>query len=308
MHHEINKALYNAFDLNEKSEFFAGYLYMKYPEHFIAAVIRNMGMTCREPAEKLDESLTEMLEFLAHQVAEAGASTDTSVYHGKIVKLHDAVQILTQKENLHLVPSEKVLPFKIARDVILENPDSIAVGPCPCRAVSENPCLPPPMEVCLWPGDPNASFIAGQNPKFRKISQDEAVKILEDCHKKGFVHTAYFEKAAANRLDVICNCCDCCCMGIKMFNLFDMDDQNVFLAPSGYATEIGPECDGCGLCAENTCHFHAISMDEEGQRAVIRFEKCMGCGICEDVCPSGAIRLHRDPSKGDPLDLEEMKR
>jgi len=163
------------------------------------------------------------------------------------------------------------------------------------------------MEVCLWPGDPNASFIVGQNPKFRRISQDEAVKILEDCHDKGFVHTAYFEKAAANRLDVICNCCSCCCMGIKMFNLLDMDDHNVFLAPSGYVAEISDQCTGCGECAENKCHFHALAMDEEAGKAAVRFSKCMGCGLCEKVCPVAAIRLRREPSKGDPLDLEEMK-
>jgi len=45
-------------------------------------------------------------------------------------------------------------------------------------------------------------------------------------------------------------------------------------------------------------------MDDE--MAVVDQGKCMGCGVCEDVCPIGAISLERDPSKGEPLDLAEL--
>mgnify|MGYP001416495933 FL=1 len=44
-------------------------------------------------------------------------------------------------------------------------------------------------------------------------------------------------------------------------------------------------------------------MNGLGQKIVIDESKCMGCGLCEDSCPSDAIRFQRDPSKGDPLDL-----
>jgi ferredoxin len=32
----------------------------------------------------------------------------------------------------------------------------------------------------------------------------------------------------------------------------------------------------------------------------------MGCGVCTDICPEEAIDSRREPSKGDPLDLEEL--
>jgi len=155
-------------------------------------------------------------------------------------------------------------------------------------------------------GDPNVSFIVTQNPKFRKVSQEEAVKILEDCHKRGFVHTAYSEKVASNRLNAICNCCSCCCMGIRMFNLLGFSNENPVIAPSGYVSVVGNDCSGCGDCAER-CSFRAISMDEEKQKAVINLEKCMGCGVCEDICPVEAISLRLQPSLGDPLDIEAIK-
>ena len=304
MHHEITKALYDAYPLENKNDFFAGYLYLKYTQHFLAHGLRASGLTAKE-LPKLDEGIDEMLHFLNQQIGDAAMSYDTSVYHGKVLKLQDAIKLVTQKEDVNVSPPEKVIPFKVARDVILHNPDSIAVGTCPCRGASENPCLPPPQEVCLFLGDPYASFIADQNQNYRKISQEEAVKVLEFSHEKGFVQTAYFEQSVGNRLDAICNCCDCCCLGIKMWNL--LEGTVPLLAPSGYVCEISDECNGCGACAENTCRFHAISMDEQGQKAVRSFEKCMGCGVCVDVCPIGAISLRREPSKGDPLDIDELK-
>lgn len=304
MHHEITKALYDAYPLEHKNDFFAGYLYLKYTQHFLAHGLRASGLTPKELPE-LDEGIDEMLHFLNQQIGDAAMSYDTSVYHGKVMKLQDAIKLVTQKEDVRLSPPERVIPFKIARDVVLENPGSIALGRCPCKTHSPNPCLPPSQqEVCLFLGDPWASFMDEQNPTFHKISQQEAVKVLEFCHEKGLVHTAYFEHAAGNRLDAICNCCDCCCLGIKMWNL--LEGTVPLLAPSGYVSEINDECNGCAACADNVCHFNAISMDEEGQRAAINLEKCMGCGVCVDVCPIGAISLRREPSKGDPLDIEEL--
>ena len=143
-----------------------------------------------------------------------------------------------------------------------------------------------------------------RTPKYHKISQEQAVKVVEFCHDKGFVHTAYFEHAVGNRLDALCSCCSCCCLGIKMWNL--LDGAVPLLAPSGYVSEVTDDCNGCGLCADDICHFDAISMDEAGERAVISQEKCMGCGNCADICPDRAIDSRREPSKGDPLDLEEV--
>ncbi len=45
-------------------------------------------------------------------------------------------------------------------------------------------------------------------------------------------------------------------------------------------------CIGCRLC-EKKCEFDAIRVIE--QHAVIDYEKCQGCGVCCDVCPTHAI-------------------
>jgi len=147
--------------------------------------------------------------------------------------------------------------------------------------------------------------MAEQNSMARKISQAEALHILDIAHDHGFVHTAYFEKAVGERLNVICNCCSCCCGGMKAWNLYE--GAVPILAPSGYLAQINEDCIGCGECVE-ACQFHAIHMDEEKDIAVVNEIKCMGCGVCENACAQEAIALQRDPAKGDPLDIDEMQR
>jgi len=131
MHQEVNKALYDAFSLEEKSDALIGYLYMKYTELFIATIAEKLGLPYKKLAYKVDEDIAEMMQIFIDQLFDKGATKETSIYHGKVVRLPDALKLVTQKENLHLVPSEKVIPFKVAREVILENPDSIVVGTCP---------------------------------------------------------------------------------------------------------------------------------------------------------------------------------
>ncbi len=226
-------------------------------------------------------------------------------------KLFDAIKLVTQKEDMNLPLPEQVVPWKVAKDVILQNPTSNSIGPCGCRLNSDNPCGEYPYEYCIMVGDPGADFIAELNPKFRHITPDEAVKALEESHKRGEIHCAYFKREIANRVFAICNCCSFCCMGGKMWNMIGgiQGAKNagdlVFLVPSGYVAEVDPDvCVGCGTCADLN-NFNCITMDDD-DHAVVNSEKCMGCGGCEGVCSEGAITLRLDPSKGDPLDIEKL--
>ena len=225
-------------------------------------------------------------------------------YHGKVVRLDDARQLVTLNKEISFECPEQVLPYPRARDIILRNPDHIVVLDCPCRSSRENPCKP--LDVCLVVGEPFASFIVDHLPdRARRIEQEEAVEILRAESERGHVHHAFFKDAMLDRFYAICNCCSCCCAAIQAFK-----HGTPMLASSGYVSQISADdCIACEICVEG-CQFGAISIVEgngsgEGW-AVVDHELCMGCGVCASRCEWEAAALVRDPSKGEPLEIHEL--
>ena len=304
MHHSVTKALYEGYPLTEKNDSLAGYLYLKYIRHFYYYAQKVQGIDVEPPDEEIDEGIAELLQMMVQHVGDTAMTYDTNPYHAKVLKYEDAKKFFTLMENIDITPSEKVMPYKVARQLLIENPGAIAAAACTCRSFMKDPCYPKDKEICLFVGEPHAPFIAETHSKARMVSQDEALEILEIAHDHGFVHTAYFQKFVGERLYAICNCCKCCCGGMKTWNTYE--GAIPMLVPSGYSAEIGSDCTGCGECAD-ACHFNAISHDEENETTALNNEKCMGCGICVDVCPAEAISLNRDTSKGDPMDIHEMQ-
>ncbi len=77
------------------------------------------------------------------------------------------------------------------------------------------------------------------------------------------------------------------------------------LASSGYIAVIDHElCMDCGTCHEY-CQFSALEFDAE-YTTVVNYELCMGCGVCVSKCPLDAIQLVAEPSKGIPLEIENL--
>jgi len=301
---EVTKALHNSYSMENKGDFFSAYLYMKYTNHFLYNLAKMVGLPVKERTELPEDGIDAMLQSAIQRQLDVCATTDTNVFHAKVVKVDDAVKLVSQKDPVKICPPETVIPFKIARDIVLDNPGSIAVGICACRANSAKPCLPPDkQDVCLIIGDPYASFWAEKNPLFRKCTQAEAIAVIETAHKRGDVSCAYFRKDLGNKFYAICNCCDCCCIGIKSWNM--LGGMIPLFAPSGYVAKVSDECNLCGSC-EGSCRFGALTLQDN--IAEINVAKCMGCGVCEGTCSIGAISLVRDESKGDPLDLDDLKK
>lgn len=57
----------------------------------------------------------------------------------------------------------------------------------------------------------------------------------------------------------------------------------------GKAGLVPSSCIGCGLC-QSVCPVDAISYDEKGEPIIDR-EKCIGCGKCAEACPVSALKI-----------------
>jgi ferredoxin len=283
-----------------------GYIYARWPYFYIG-----IG-TGEHPLAKRAKPIVARLDALirrrgARHAAQAQAAPAgdgrpavgfADTYHGKVVTLETATRLVQVDRSVDLGDLEQVIPYALARDIILQNPDHIVALECPCRSVRAEPCLP--LDVCLIVGEPFAGFIAEHQPRrSRWIAGDEAAAILQAEHERGHVHHAFFKDAMLGRFYAICNCCSCCCGAMNAHR-----NGVPMLAASGYVSQVDEDlCAGCGQCVE-VCQFEALALD--GGRSVVDFEKCMGCGVCVDHCLQDALALVRDERKGLPLDMQAL--
>lgn len=215
-------------------------------------------------------------------------------YHGKVMPLERATRLVQIKEDVNTVVPEQVMTFEGARDLILSDPDHIAVLDCPCRVARKHPCLP--LDVCLIVGEPFASFVLEHHPdRARAITSQEAVDILAAEAARGHVHHAFFKRAMLDRFYAICNCCSCCCGAMSAHA-----HGTPMVVSSGYFAQIDADaCRACARCVQ-VCPFGAI---QAGNPPQVDGDACMGCGVCARACPAGACRLARDESKPLPWDV-----
>jgi ferredoxin len=133
----------------------------------------------------------------------------------------------------------------------------------------------------------DAKAIAVTRGTGRKISREEAMKIIDECEKAGLVHMG---ENKAGLGTVICNCCDCCC---EMLVPVIKSGHKSLLSPSRYRAVVDMKaCNLCGVCADR-CKFEAfvLSGQDKDQKLEFREEHCVGCGLCMVECAPVAITL-----------------
>jgi len=265
------------------------FVYLHWPYFYIG-----MG-TGEHPLKRLLKPLRRLVSIKPERGGEAKIAPG---YHGKVVPLEAATQLVNVREDIELRDLEHIVPYEHARDIILKNPDHIIALECPCRSSRPDPCLP--LDVCLIVGEPFASVVAEHHPdRSRWIASDEAVDILEAEQGRGHVSHAFFKDAMLGRFYAICNCCACCCGAMQISRGGDP-----MICSSGYVCVVDEDlCIQCGNC-EKFCQFEAISLGNDF--AMVDYEACMGCGVCVAHCEGGAASLRLDPAKGQPLIIRDL--
>jgi NAD-dependent dihydropyrimidine dehydrogenase PreA subunit len=243
-----------------------------------------------------NQYLSVLFNHVFPRLSDDGLTWWRDRYHGKVLTTDQAEAIVTHDHDIPLQDlGEQVIPYPMARDLVLTGNPEIIAYECACRHAREEHCEP--TQVCMVVGQPFVDFLLEHNPRStRRLTQMEAVELLRAEHERGHVHSAWFKDAAHGRFYTICNCCTCCCGGIEAMVRYG----SPMLASSGYIAEVDADaCAACGDCAE-ACPFGAIAVNGA---AAVDWHACMGCGVCEPQCPQEAISLVRDEAKGDPLDV-----
>ncbi len=273
-----------------------GWVYLRWPYFYIAVGTGE---------HRLTKIIRPIYDAPAKLFARKHRDTDShsrisfaDTYHGKVVPLHAARQLVTINRDVAFTDLEHIVPYQRARDIIIRNPDHIAVLQCPCRTARAHPCQP--LDVCLIIGEPFAGYVLDHQPaRARRITQAEALEILRQEDERGHVHHAFFKDAMLGRFYAICNCCSCCCGAMQAHR-----NGTPMLASSGFRAVVNQElCAGCGTCAKY-CQFSAVRV-LDGVKTIDGM-KCMGCGVCVPKCTKKAITLERDSSRGEPLEISAL--
>ncbi|MFX1238352.1 MAG: indolepyruvate ferredoxin oxidoreductase subunit alpha [Promethearchaeota archaeon] len=167
---------------------------------------------------------------------------------------------------------------------IISNTNTIGIMDCVCRRARElvgEPCKTTNLrETCMTFGF--AAKLFHEKGLARFITKEEALQLINNFEQVGLVP----QTSNSKKPKVICNCCGCCCEVIK--------NQKRLKNPSQYFTtnfhvEISTgDCIGCGICEER-CPMGAIRIVNEKSKHDIG--KCIGCGVCVPTCPENAIVL-----------------
>ncbi|MHA1271090.1 MAG: ATP-binding protein [Candidatus Helarchaeota archaeon] len=182
---------------------------------------------------------------------------------------------------------QNIIPYEDVEEII-DNAKILSLQECACRKrldfLGIRKCQYP-LESCIGVNQGARFFI--DRGHGRKISKDEAKKLLKELNKMGLVHTT--ENFKEGKHTLICSCCSCCCNLIGGITRWDNPRA---VAKANYVAEIIniDECSGCETCANN-CNFGAITISDN--LPTINTNKCMGCGVCVVNCPLEIIQLKR---------------
>jgi len=214
----------------------------------------------------------------------------------RTIPLYDNVNggVIDVMINKMVAVEEQIVPAQTVEEIINKF-DDIAVGNCFCRNYSQmlqDPCkINAPSEVCFTFGKSARHTIT--QGFARKVTKEEALKILKQAEDAGLVHKAFHNGSDLKRDEnSICNCCKCCCDTFKLWRngALPMTNSTNFLSIINEA-----ECIGCGTCVEK-CPVDAIKLNSDNI-AERNADYCIGCGICAHFCPQNAIALKKGMRK-----------
>jgi Pyruvate/2-oxoacid:ferredoxin oxidoreductase delta subunit len=178
----------------------------------------------------------------------------------------------------------KVHTYDQVKTYIEEN-NTIAVGACYCRhgaLLRGEDTHGMPMETCMSFGG-NAEY-GIECLGARKVTQAEALKLLDDCEEAGLVHMT---QNTTHEIGYICNCDRWHCYAI---NIHRQQQHPAKVFNSGFEPRWDLDlCIACETCIDR-CPAEALTMGDDNVPQV-DLNKCFGCAVCATGCPEEAIKM-----------------
>jgi Pyruvate/2-oxoacid:ferredoxin oxidoreductase delta subunit len=176
----------------------------------------------------------------------------------------------------------------------IEKYDPVCVGSCYCRHEAKlrgEDVHGMPIETCMWFG--KRGEYAAERLGGRKVSKEEAMRILDKAEEAGLVHMS---RNTTEEIEFLCNCDRWHCSVI----------QGVLKQPkpglvfnSGFRPHFDAErCNACEVCVDR-CPSGALKMGEENL-PVVNLDRCFGCAVCATGCQDEAIVLEAKPGFPEP--------
>ncbi|MFW5861043.1 MAG: 4Fe-4S dicluster domain-containing protein [Spirochaetota bacterium] len=231
--------------------------------------------------------------------------TAFSRYHAKVLSFGDTRKIFELNTDVSAITEKnrQIVPYRYAYKILFQEPDYIAVMDCPCKKTLKDEDWT--INSCIAVGRGIASFWLEHGSKYnaRKITQQEALAMIQKFRKHGYLTQAFFKVATGGSTGVICNCHPDTCVSLQATRFARKFNDNLSMtAHAGYAVARNDNaCRHCGNCG-NICPVDAVTVTETGW-AYLQNE-CLGCELCVEHCTTGALSLTRAPQKPVPLDLD----
>jgi electron transport complex protein RnfB len=192
-------------------------------------------------------------------------------------------------------PRHEVSTFDEAATLVQQADAPFVILECICRkkkALAGQACrMTERKETCLVMADPARTFL--EMGHGREITRDEALAIIELNQEQGLV----LQPSNTAQTDFICSCCGCCCGMLAVHQ--SLPKPLEFWASNFHAIVDRQACAGCGVC-EQTCQVGAVRVSEKTQSAVVDLDRCLGCGACVARCPTAAVTLVKKPCEVRP--------
>lgn len=201
----------------------------------------------------------------------------------------------TVELNQSIETHPQILPYEILRDYLSEaKPKLYAVVPCSCRnaaKLANEPCKRTNENFCITTGILAKSVI--DSGVGSEVTLDELMDVMKKAEKEGLVHQTFNTQETAV---FMCNCCPCCCgflKSIKEYNNYGSITKSNF--EPVIDTESCSLCETCmKICPMEAIYHHWPHKDDLSDNImIIRYDLCIGCGVCASNCPSESISMKK---------------